>query len=108
MVVLECDCEREVTMPSDASSGEPAPITPEQMRETRRLLGWSRDRLAMQSETIVGFVANFEDSGRVAKMLWHPEKFDALNAIRTVLEAAGVEFTNEASPGVRLTKAING
>lgn len=61
-----------------ADQPTPTPITPQQVQEARRLLGWSRDRLAMQSETIVGLVANFEDTGRVAKMLYYPENFDAL------------------------------
>lgn len=88
-----------------ADQPTPTPITPQQVQEARRLLGWSRDRLAMQSETIVGLVANFEDTGRVAKMLYYPEDFDALGAIRTALEHAGVNFTNGDGAGVGLRKS---
>lgn len=78
------------------------PITPEQLREARGLLGWSRNRLAVQSETTVGFIGGFEDMGRIRTLLWHPDGFNALDAMRTALEAAGIEFTNGDEPGVKL------
>ena len=83
------------------------PLTPEQMRGARMILGWSRDRLAVQSETTVGFITKFEDTGQIGTFLWHPIEFDALHALRTALEAAGVEFVeeNRGGPGVRLRRA---
>jgi len=82
----------------------PPPMTPEQLRDARRLLGWSTDRLAVQSNTTAGFIGVFEDTGRIGKFLWHPDGFDALGAIRAALEGAGVEFTNGGEPGVKLRK----
>jgi len=37
-------------------------------------------------------------------MLYRPEDFDALGAIRTALEAAGVTFPNGDEPGVKLKR----
>ena len=95
-----------MTMLPDVSGGEPAPITPKQLREARELLGWSRNRLAAQSETTVGFIGGFEDTGQTRTLLKHPMKFDALKAIRTVIEHVGVEFIekNDEGLGVRLRK----
>jgi len=52
----------------------------------------------------VGFIGGFEDMGRIRTLLWHPDGFDALDAMRTALEAAGVEFTNGDEPGVKLKR----
>ena len=82
----------------------PAPITPEQLRNARELLGWSRDRLAVQSETTAGFIAEFEIKGQIGTFLWHPYGFNALDAIRGALEAGGIEFTNGDEPGVELKR----
>jgi len=85
----------------------PPPITPKQLREARRLLGWSRNRLAVQSGTTVGFIGGFEDMGIIRGLLWHPDGFNALDAMRTALDAAGVEFVDESDgrTGMRLRKA---
>jgi len=63
------------------------------------LLGWSQDRLAGESGVPRSTIARFE-LATVA-----PQK-RTLAAIRTALEAAGVEFIaeNGGGPGVRLRR----
>jgi hypothetical protein len=52
-------------------------------------------------------VTAFEQTGRVVFSNGRSRALpvDAVAAIRTTLEAAGVEFTNGDAPGVRLRKA---
>lgn len=73
-------------------------ITPEQVREARRLLGWSQLELRlvakMASNTVLKVERGQSVSGRTIKKL------------REVFEAAGIEFNGEA--GVRLKKARPG
>lgn len=73
-------------------------LSPEQTRAARRLLDWSAIRLAARSNLGEGTIRKFEE-GLCAPSV------DKLAAIRAALEAAGVEFTNGARPGVRLRKA---
>jgi len=80
------------------------PITSKQMRDARGLLGWSSDRLSAQSETTVGFISDFEDMGQIGTLFWHPKKFDALDAIRTALEQAGVTFASGDESRLRLKR----
>ena len=47
-------------------------------------------------------VQRFETTGRVDRPGLSFPQIDRLLAIRNALEAAGVEFTNEDAPGVRL------
>jgi hypothetical protein len=75
------------------------------MWAARKLLNWSRERLAAQSETTASFVEFYEKEGRVTRIMAHRAPFDALASVRTVLEAAGVTFTNGDEPGVKLRKA---
>jgi len=51
-------------------------------------------------------VKTFEDTGRIVPLHGYGRaaQFDAIAAVRTTLEAAGVEFTNGDAPGVRLRK----
>ncbi len=70
-------------------------ILPSQVRAARGLLDWSRDRL---SDT-AGVPMRTLD--RLEKGEGAPQQ-RTLSAIRTALEAAGVEFTNGDAPGVRL------
>ena len=77
------------------------PITPEQLRDARELLGWSPEHLAVRSGTTVYGVTKYERFGRVASRQGQPPNFHALASIRAVLEAAGVEFTNGDQPSVR-------
>ena len=77
-------------------------ITREQVRAARGLLGWSTGRLASVSEIPGQSVQRFETTGRVDPPGLSFPQIDRLLAIRSALEAAGVEFTNEDAPGVRL------
>jgi transcriptional regulator with XRE-family HTH domain len=72
-------------------------ILPAQLRAARALLGWSREDLAVHSSTTERTLARLE-AGETS-----PRKA-TLNAIRSALEAAGVEFipANGGGPGVRL------
>jgi transcriptional regulator with XRE-family HTH domain len=74
-------------------------ILPSQTRAARALVGWSRDDLAAAAKTTVRTIARFE----LGETLPHPR---TLAAIRTALEAAGVEFIaeNGGGAGVRLRK----
>jgi transcriptional regulator with XRE-family HTH domain len=73
-------------------------LSPEQSLAARRLLNWSRIRLACRSNMSDSTIRNFEEGWRVPSV-------NHLAAIRAALEAAGVEFTNGDQPGVRMRKA---
>ncbi len=73
-------------------------ITPKQLLAARQLLGWSRDRLAAMSETNEKLITLYENEGKVMNSRTRDRSLDALAAIRTVLEQAGVEFMG-MSPG---------
>ena len=75
-------------------------MTPSQLRAARALLGWSQDELAARSEVAKRTIAAFEVGGRAP----YPR---TLGAIRSALEAAGVEFieADNGGPGVRLRKS---
>ncbi len=80
-------------------------MTPAQVRAARGLLDWSVDRLSSRSGTSYHMVRTFERTGKVAPINVRAEQEDAVVAIRATLEAAGVEFTDGAVPGVRLRKS---
>ncbi len=71
----------------------------------RSLLGWSRERLAGRAGTTAAFVYTFEVEYRIMNMVSRDRSFDGLAAIRSALEAAGVEFSSDVQSGVRLAKA---
>jgi ribosome-binding protein aMBF1 (putative translation factor) len=75
-------------------------ITPEQVRAARKLLGWTRVRLAARANTSERAIRRYEDGGGIAATLY-------LVRVRESLEAAGVIFVEEngEGPGVRLRKA---
>ena len=73
-------------------------IRPAQVRAARGLLGWTRDRLVEASGVPKTTLVRFEDERADARS-------STVAAIRTALEAAGVEFTNGEAPGVRLTRS---
>jgi len=75
-------------------------LTPQKVWAARLLIGWSRDRLAARSGTTMTFVWTYENEGRVMKMFSRERSLDGLTAIRTTLEAAGVEFIPENGGGV--------
>src|SRR5262249_41492500 len=73
-------------------------LTSEQIRAARALLRWEQQDLAMASGVSLPSVKRLETSpGDLAA---HQRTIDAL---RQAFEAAGVEFTNGTSPGVKLT-----
>lgn len=74
-------------------------ITPAQCRAARALVGWSQEELESASKVARKTIADFERDVRAP----YPR---TLAAIRTALEAAGVEFIaeNGGGAGVRLRK----
>jgi transcriptional regulator with XRE-family HTH domain len=70
-------------------------VKPAQVRMARAALNWSLQQLSAAAGVHRNTISNFE-TGRYAG---EPA---TLEAIRTALEAAGVEFTNGGQPGVRL------
>jgi transcriptional regulator with XRE-family HTH domain len=76
---------------------------PEQCRDARKLLGWSRERLGAVSGTSAHFVRYYEEFGRaIADRGGESPSSDRLRAVRVVLEGAGVVFFNGDEPGVQL------
>lgn len=75
-------------------------ISSGQVRAARALIGWSRDQLAKESGATTRTVARFE----LGEGTTRPA---TVQAIRSALESAGVEFIpeNGGGPGVRLRKA---
>ena len=76
-------------------------ITRSQIRNARKLLGWSRDRLAPKAGISTTYLRKFEngDGDLLAQ---------EVDSLRVALESAGVEFTNGDVPGVRLRKQTAG
>jgi transcriptional regulator with XRE-family HTH domain len=70
-----------------------------QCRAARALLDWSQSRLAEESGTAVGTIMDLERGKRTP----YPR---TLAHLRSAFEAAGVEFTNGGSPGVRLAFVV--
>jgi transcriptional regulator with XRE-family HTH domain len=74
-------------------------ITPDQCLEARKLLGWSAERLACRCESSSTSIRLFEKGER-------PISVEGLAAIRSALEAAGVEFIPENGGGPRVRLRI--
>ena len=76
-------------------------VTPGQVKAARRLLGWTRVRLAARANTGESAIRRYEDGGRIGPTLY-------LMAVREALESAGVIFVEEngEGPGVRLRKGL--
>ncbi len=74
-------------------------ITPAQCLGTRKLLGWTPERLAPRSGLSHTLLRRFETGA-------HPLNSECLVALQRTLEAAGVIFVEEngKGPGVRLRK----
>jgi transcriptional regulator with XRE-family HTH domain len=70
-------------------------MTPAQCRAARGLLKWNQDELASAASVSAVTIRNFENEKS------SPQRA-SLAMMRAALEAAGVEFTNGARPGVRL------
>jgi transcriptional regulator with XRE-family HTH domain len=73
-----------------------ASLSPEQVKAAREILGWSQAELAAKLGVSETAVTLFEREKRRLLAL-------DVSAVRNALEAAGVEFTGGAEPGVRLT-----
>ena len=73
-------------------------MLPAQIRAGRALVNWSQNDLVAASKVAKKTIADFEREARQPYAR-------TLAAIRTALEAAGVEFTNGDAPGVRLRPA---
>ncbi len=69
-----------------------------QVKAARALLGWSQKDLAEASGVSEPTIKRLEASGGELG-----GRQATADAIRTVLEAAGVEFTDGDAPGVRLS-----
>ncbi|MFP2873405.1 helix-turn-helix domain-containing protein [Acetobacter tropicalis] len=78
-------------------------ITSAQARAARALIGWSQDELVAFSGIPKSTIVRFEASKGTPR-------HSTLTALRTALEAAGVEFIpeNGGGAGVRLRKDTNG
>ena len=73
-------------------------ISAAQCRGARGMLAWNQSQLADAANVSRMTVVEFEGGRRAPHS-------NNLTAIRTALEAAGVEFTHGDSPGVRLRKS---
>ncbi len=73
-------------------------ITAPQIRAARGLLDWNQTDLAAASGVALSTVKRMESLG--------PDKSSVQNVdkISTALEKAGVAFTNDGEPGVKLTR----
>jgi transcriptional regulator with XRE-family HTH domain len=71
-------------------------ISAAQCRAARRLLGWTVHELADRASVGMFTVDQIEGLAGL-------NSFPGLAAIQTILEAAGIEFTNDA-PGARLIR----
>jgi predicted transcriptional regulator len=74
-------------------------ITGQQIKTARKLLGWSRDRLAPQAGVSRTTLAKIEDGHYTTSLAEHVHSF------HRALESAGVEFTGGNEPGVKLRNA---
>jgi transcriptional regulator with XRE-family HTH domain len=72
-------------------------FTPLQCRMARAALGWGVRELAAAAKVSTDTVARFERGEEL--------KERTIDALQRALEAAGIEFTNGAQPGVRVTAA---
>jgi transcriptional regulator with XRE-family HTH domain len=74
-------------------------ITADQCRGARALLDMTQPQLALAAELGLSTVVDFERSRR-------PVSREAIRAMRTALERAGIEFIDEngGGPGVRLRR----
>jgi predicted transcriptional regulator len=73
-------------------------ITPGQMRAARALLGISQSDLARAADVSVPTIKRAESDAANASAV----ATETRARIEAALEAAGVEFTNGATPGLRL------
>lgn len=100
-----CGGERGVRLRgrSEDSGAEARLVTGKQCREARKLLGWSQERLASHSGVYQGLISTFEISGVMSRDT--SLAVDRVAVLRSMFEAAGVEFTNGGEAGVNLRNA---
>jgi transcriptional regulator with XRE-family HTH domain len=70
-------------------------ITGEQVRDARKLLGWSQMTLALEASVDQSTVVKFETGKSRPSVL-------SVSTIKRTLEAAGIEFTDGGRPEVRM------
>lgn len=70
-------------------------ITPAQCRAARAMLRWGQDELATKAGVARATVLEFENERREPYA-------GTLLLLRQALEAAGIEFTNGNTPGLKL------
>jgi transcriptional regulator with XRE-family HTH domain len=70
-------------------------ITPAQSRGARGILEWTQERLASEANVSLSTIKEFESRRRTPIA-------NNLAAIQRALEAAGIEFIDGDSPGVRM------
>ncbi|SDG43249.1 Helix-turn-helix [Limimonas halophila] len=72
-------------------------ITPGQCRAARGFLDWSRDQLAKAANVGVATIADFERGKR--------QPYErTLRDIRAAFEAEGIEFLQDPSPGLQISR----
>ncbi len=79
-------------------------ITPNQVRQARLALGWSRQRLAGASNTTANFIKIYEEQGRVARINLRQFIFNGLEAIEATMAEHGIKF-DHAHDEARLAQA---
>lgn len=67
-----------------------ADITPTQLRAARAWVGWSQDKLAIESGVSKHSIARYEQGRSVAYD-------DTLSKLRSALEAAGIRFHSDGA-----------
>ena len=77
-------------------------ITSELIRAARALLRWEQRHLSEASSVSLPTIKRLETKPGVLAA-----HHSTVNALKRALETAGVEFTNGASPGVRLRPMLN-
>jgi DNA-binding XRE family transcriptional regulator len=83
-------------------TGSGTAIAPAQCRQARELLGWTQDYLGEKLGVAGTVIGLFERGHQLPHTM--KERQDRAEFLRTILETAGVEFTNGDEPGVKLRK----
>ncbi len=86
---------------NEAEAGQA--LSSSQCRRARKLLGWTQRALEERSGVDLNYISRFERTGTILSNA--TTLLGIVERIRTVLEAAGVEFTDGAEPGVKLRRA---
>ena len=84
-----------------------ATMTAAQLLAARLLLGWSRDKLGKEAATGPSFIRMYEVTGRLQPAKAVGRRCDRLAAIRTALEAAGIDFSDGNGSARKITSDKN-